>query len=143
MTTNDGTTSITAAERKQIDPEKPDLFISNPDGVLAFRLESGERIEHRGRWPGMGSVMLAVLQALIVNSGDFLTPAEIAVITGISSLRENNNLSARVAKLRRFFRDTNQRFIETRDSGSYAIRLPQCRTFLWLERIPATAASSA
>lgn len=143
ITTNTGTKSITAKEREQIDTKKPDLFISSPDGMLAFRRESGEWVEHHGKWPGMGRVMLAVLQALMLNSGDFLTPADIASITGVSSLRENNNLSARVAALRRFFKDKDQRFIETRDSGSYAIRLPQCRTFLWVERVPAAAAGSS
>jgi hypothetical protein len=132
-------TRMTAAEVQKIKPQAFDYFISTRDAILAFRTAAGKWIEYRNKWPGVGPVGLAILRSLQMNFGDFLTPEDIAELTGINSLKRNEVLAARSCRLRKTHADKSQRFIETRTADRFAIRWPRERTWLWVDRAPVAA----
>ena len=138
VTTYDGhevaAKTMIASQVMTLKPKSFDHFISTCDGVLGYRATDGQWVEHRKTWPGMGPVGLAVLQALQLNPGDYLTPKEIAKLTGYESLKHNDVLAARVCAIRNAHSD-NRILVETRGSGGYAIRWPKERTWLWISRI--------
>jgi hypothetical protein len=129
-------TRMTPAEVRGLKPQAFDHFISTCDAILAFRTATGKWIECRNEWPGVGPVGLAILRSLQMTPGDFLTPKDIAELTGYRSLERNEVLAARVCALRNAHGDKAQRFIETRTAGGYAIRWPRERTWLWIDRAP-------
>jgi len=141
MTRYDGremtTKTVTAKDLKALKVQSFDHYISPPSGVLGFRNSSGQWVEHKKRWPGLGPVGLDILRALQLNPGDFLTPPELAELTGHQSLRRNEALAARVHAIRDAHEDKIERFVETRTSGGYAIMWPKDRTWLWIDRLPA------
>jgi hypothetical protein len=128
--------TVSGKEKNAFKPEACDLYYSPPDGVLAFRDADGNWVEYRGQWPRFGPKCIGILQAILLNPGDFLTPAAIAELTAFESLRENTVLAARVFAMRKSLRDPGTRFVETRTSNGYAIRWPRGRSFLWIELIP-------
>ncbi|MCK4601582.1 MAG: helix-turn-helix domain-containing protein [Phycisphaerae bacterium] len=130
------TTTMTATEVKGLNPKGFDHYISLCLGIFGFRTKSGKWIEYRKKWPGIGKVGLAILQALQLNPGEFLTPAEIAELTDYESLRRHDVLAARVCAIRNAHKHKDERFIETRRGGGYALRWCQERTWLWVDRIP-------
>ena len=132
-------TRMTAAEVRGLKPQTFDHFISTRDAIMAFRTASGKWIEWRNEWPGVGPVGLAILRSLQMNPGDFLTPEDIAELTGVNSLKRNEVLAARVCRLREAHADKSQRFIETRTASGYAIRWPRERTWLWVDLAPVAA----
>jgi hypothetical protein len=143
VTVNDGkeitVKTVTAAEKEALDPQAFDLYMSPADGVLGFRDAKGNWVEYRNRWPGLGPVCIAIIQALQLNCGDFLSPKTLSQLCGFDSLHENSVLAARAHAIRKALRDPGARFIETRTSNGYALRWPRERTFLWVELIPPSA----
>lgn len=129
------TRSVGTEELRAVKPESYDVYISTSSGVLGFRDASGDWIEFRNRWPRLGPVTIAILRAIQLNPGDFLTPAQITELTGYDSLRENTVLAARIYALRQSLRDRDQRFVETSTADGYAIRWSSQRTWLWVDRI--------
>ena len=125
--------TLSSADKLALDPQAYDLYYSLPDGILAFRDSAGNWVEYRGHWPKFGLKCISILQALLLNPGDFLSPAAIGELTGHDSLCENTVLAARVHAMRKSLRDPGARFIETRTSNGYAIRWPRERSFLWVE----------
>ena len=140
VTVNDGNEvtvkTVNTAEKEALDPQTFDMYMSPADGVLGFRDTNGKWVEYRNRWPGLGPRCIAIIQALQLNCGDFLSPKTIAELTGADSLRDNCALASRVHAIRKALRDPGARFIETRTSNGYALRWPRERTFLWVELIP-------
>ena len=130
--------TMMASQVKTLKPESFDHFMSTCNGVLGYRAADGQWVEHRNTWPGMGPVGLAVLQALQLNPGDYLTPGDIAGLTGYESLRHNDVLAARVCAIRNAH-SKNRMLVETRGSCGYALRWPKQRIWLWVDRIPASA----
>ena len=127
--------TMQAREVKALKPKSFDHYVSTCTGDLGFMASSGKWVEYHNKWPGLGPVGLAILQALQLNAGDYLTPAELAELTGYDSLRSNEVLAARIHAIRKLHRDKGERFIETRTSGGYAVRWPKERTWLWINRI--------
>ena len=128
--------TMTDKEKMALSPEAHDLYYSPPDGLLAFRDAEGNWVKHHVHWPRFGPKCIAILQSILLNPGDFLSPAVLASRTGHDSLYENTVLAARVHGMRKSLRDPGSRFIETRRSNGYAIRWPRERSFLWVELIP-------
>lgn len=118
-----------------LDPQQFDHFIATHIGVFAFRNELGRWIEYSQTWPRLGPVGIKVIRALQLNPGDFLTPRDIAELTSYDSLRQNENLAARICAIRKSHQDTSERFFETRRAGGYAVRWQAERTWVWVERI--------
>lgn len=84
----------------------------------------------------MGRVTLKILEALLLNGGEYLTPADLAEITGNDNLRENSNVAARIMAIRRTLNDDNETYVQTQKTpGHYAVRWTG-RPFIWIERAP-------
>ena len=131
------TETVTTDCLRTLKPKSSDHYVSTCTGAFCFRTASGKWVEYHNKWPGLGPVGLVILQALQLNPGDYLTPAELAELTGYDSLRGNEVLAARIHAIRKLHRDKSERFIETRRSGGYAVRWPKERTWLWVDRLPA------
>ncbi len=129
------TETVTTDCMRTLKPKSSDHYVSTCTGDFGFRTASGKWVEYHNKWPGLGPVGLAILQALQLNPGDYLTPTELAELTGYGSLRRNEVLAARIHAIRKLHRDKGERFIETRQSGGYAVRWPGERTWLWVDRI--------
>jgi hypothetical protein len=142
VTRNNGaevtTVPVIAGEVEAIRPQDFDFYMSKPDATLGFQDHKGKWHEWSSSWPRLGPVCLDILEALQLNAGDYLTPTDLAEITGYESLRENGNLAARVCAIRHTLGNSGSRFIETRTAGGYAIRWPKNRTFVVVERVPST-----
>ena len=97
---------------------------------------SGERIVYEDRWPRMGRVSLRLLEALLLNSGEYLTPVDLAEITGNDNLRENGTVAARILAIRKTLWDRNETYIQTQKTpGHYAARWTG-KPFIWVKRAP-------
>ncbi len=127
--------AATAKQARLYKPQAYDYYISTCWGVLGYRAAGGRWVEHQDGWEGIGPVTLPLVRAIQLNPGDYLTPEEIAQITGIGSLVRNGVLIARVYAFRRAHEGNPDRFIQTRASGDYAIRWPKERTWLWIDRV--------
>jgi hypothetical protein len=129
------TDTVSAESVASVSGPEFDHFMSSCNGVLGFRTSNGKCVEYREKWPRMGRITLDVLKILQLNPGDFLTPEDIAALTGHLSLRANETLAARVCAIRKTHQDESERFIETRKGGGYGLRWPKDRTWLWIDRI--------
>jgi len=131
--------TVTHEQVTVINHQSADYFLSPVFGIWAFRTKDDEWIEHRGAdWPGLGDVCIRIVQAVQLNPGEFLTPTEIAELTGRPTLRENNALSARLMAIRRAHKESYEKphFFLSRKAGGFAIAWnPQC-AWMWIERIP-------
>lgn len=146
VTTYDGqeitTRTMTRQQVMEINHQSVDYFLSAAFGIWGFRTDQDEWVEYNaGDWPGLGDRCIRIIQAIQFNPGDFLTPQEIANLTGRSTLRDNNALSARLMKIREVHNETAQKphFFQSRRPGEYAIAWNPEKTWMWIERItPAT-----
>jgi hypothetical protein len=90
------TRTMTRRQVMELDPHMVDYFLSVTLGIWSFRAADGRRVEHReGTWPGFGNTCIRIVRAAQLNTPEFVTPPEIAAVTGCSTLRNNNVLSAR------------------------------------------------
>lgn len=131
--------TVTHEQVMAINHQSADYFLSSVFGIWAFRTAEDEWIEHRGGdWPEFGEVCIRVVQAIQLNPGEFLTPVEIAELTGRSKLRENNNLSARLMAIRKAHRECHKKphFFLSRKAGGFGVSWNPERTWMWVERIP-------
>ena len=136
--------TMTREQVQAINPQSVDHFLSSALGIWAFRTAEGEWIEHRGGdWPGLGDAGIRITQATQINYGDFLTPAEIADLTGYTTLSEGSALSARLLALRKCHRESHRpHFFLSRRAGGFGIAFNPERSWMWLERAaPAMGAS--
>lgn len=127
--------TVTDAELSTIHPEQFDHYRSNSLGIYAYRNKAGAQVVHEKRWPKMGKVNYALLEALQWHAGAYQTLPTLAQLTNISSLRENRNACVRVRKIREAHGNEGERFIETRRSGGLAYRWPRARTWIWIEQL--------
>lgn len=138
---NGQTTDMSTVSREEamsINPQSVDHFQSPAFGIFAYRTAEGEWFEYRkGNCPGLGDVCLRIIQALQLNPGEFLKPSEIAELTGRSSLRENNVLSARLMKIREAHQESHKKphfFLSRRARGFSLAWAPQ-RSWMSVQRI--------
>lgn len=123
----------------QLDPRGFDYFLSVSMGLWFFRTAEGEWVEHHdGIWPGFGNTCIKIVRATQLNTPEFVTPEDIAAVTGYNTLRNNNALSARWKAIRvahqEDFRQPN--FFLSRRSGGFGVAWNPNKTFCWVERIP-------
>ncbi len=130
--------TLTREQVMAIDRQSVDYFLSSAFGIWAFRTTDGEWIEHcGGDWPRFGEVCIRVVQAIQLNPGEFLTPVEVADLTGRPKLRDNNALSARLMAIRRAHKESYEKphFFLTRKAGGFAIAWNHQCSWMWVERI--------
>ena len=133
--------TMTRQQVGAINPQSFDYFLSTAFGIWGFRTKSGEWIEYcNGDWQGIGTTCIKIIQALQINPGEFLSPAEIVGLTGYHSLRNSNTLSARLMAIREAHKEThkNRNFFRSRRAGGYGIAWNSKKTWAWVERIRPT-----
>ena len=130
---------VTADELAQLAPQSFDHYMSTCSATLGFRTCDGRWRKCIKTWPRMGPTSTAILRALQLNPGDFLTPRDVAVITGHDPLRNGQALQARICAIRKTHEDPGDWFIETRTCDGYAVRWLPKRTWLWVDRLPAAS----
>ena len=137
--------SISAAEAKEVDRQRYDFFMSQSQAIWGYRDADGNWIKHHIDWPGLGNTCIKIIQAVQLNAGSFQTPADIAYLTGIDKLTENNNLSARLLALRKAHDESfsKPRFWLSRRAGGLAVAWNPEYTWAWLEKIPAACSDHA
>ena len=139
------TRTMTREQVLAINPQSVDHCLSPDLGIWAFKTAEGEWIEHRGGiWPGLGDTGIKVISATQLNPGEFLTPADIAELTGYATLRKGYALSARLMALREAHRESgrNPHFFQSRRAGGYAIGWnPECR-WMRIDRMTLAAGDS-
>lgn len=137
--------TMTRQQVMEINHQSVDYFLSTDFGIWGFRTDEDEWVEHTaGNWPGIGDRCIRIIQALQLNPGEFLTPREIAELTGRFTLRDSNALSARLLKIREAHKESyrKQHFFLSRKAGGYGIAWnPKC-TWMWIERIKSTVGVS-
>jgi hypothetical protein len=142
LTHYDGMTIVTRVisrpEALAIDRQSADYFMSKTFGILSFR-EGKTFITHQAPWLGIGEVCISIIKACQFNPGEFLTPADLYEITNIWSLREPNNVSARLLSIRKAHRERLWRpdfFLSRRPM---AVAWNKSCTWMWLERVASAA----
>jgi hypothetical protein len=143
VTTYDGQTIIprtmTRAQALAINPQSYDYFLSLALAIWAFRTAAGEWVEHRGGlWPGLGETGIKIIQAIQINPAEFLSPTDVAELTGCFKLRNGYALSARLMALREIHKESFQKphFFLSRRAGGFAVCWAPQRTWCTVERIP-------
>ncbi len=122
---------MTDQEVKQFNPQDYDLYISVPDGVLAYKKE-GNWVEYKNEWP-IGKICYDILECLALEPGIYFSPADLSVICSNDYLREHSNLAVKICTLRKSLPG----FIETTKVPTYSVRFAK-RSFLWIQRVPFT-----
>lgn len=133
------TKTMTHDQVMEINPQSTDHFLSSVFGIWAFRTADDEWIEYRGGdWPQFGDVCIRIVQAIQLNPGEFIDPVLIAELTGRSTLRENNVLSARLMVIRKAHKESFNKphFFLSRKTGGFGVSWNQERTWCSVERIP-------
>jgi hypothetical protein len=130
---------MTRKQALEINYQSYDHFMSLDLGVMGFRTNDGKWHEFRnGDWPGIGDTGIKIIQAIQLNAKDFLTPKDIAEVTGVETLYDSNALSARLKAIREAhlesFKD-GVNFFLSRKAGGYRIGWSPLKTWLWIERI--------
>lgn len=136
------TKTMTREQVMAINPQSVDYFFSTAFGIWGFRTADDEWVEHNAAdWPGLGDTCIRIIQAIQLNPGEFLTPQEIADLTGCFTLRDNNALSARFMAIRQVHKESFKKphFFQSRRAGGYGISWNSEKTWMWIERIAPTA----
>lgn len=128
--------TMTKEQLEAIEGSQFELILCMVTARMVVTSSSGKRIEYFRQWPRMGRVSLQLIEAILLNSGEYLTPADLAEITGNDNLRENSNVAARIMAIRRTLHDDNETYVQTRKTPKhYAVRWSG-RPFIWIERAP-------
>ena len=139
------TQTMSRDEVRSINPQSVDHFMSFAFGVWGYRTAEGKWIEHRTPWNGIGDTCVRIIQAVQICVGEHLTPADVAELTGIGSLRNGNTLSARWRMIRLAHGETYaaSRFFLSRRSGGHSIAWNPEYSWIWIERIGTIGTKSA
>jgi hypothetical protein len=132
------TTKITRADSEKLDPQVVDYCIFSPLGLWGYRTDDGRWVQHTRQWPGLGDLCLRIVKAVQLNPDIFLSPADIAFLTGRRSLSIPSNLSARLLAIRKAHGETCDKpnfFLSKRTDG-FGIAWNAQRTWMWLETLP-------
>ncbi len=106
-------------------------------GLWCFRTRDGRWIENDLSEVSIGDTSLKVLECIQCEPGEFSSPNDVAEITGIDSMREPNNLSARLSSLRLKHNESaeQQNFFLSKRTGGFGICWNPDRSFMVLTRI--------
>lgn len=97
---------MTAEQVQALDPTEADFHWDTVFGRISIQPPQGERIEHFGSIPAIGSrVGAPLLQRLMFSPGELLPVAIIRRVPGLENMA-GNPLAQRLTKIRRAFRDS-------------------------------------
>ena len=133
--------NMTREQVMGINPRSFEYFLSPDFNIRAFRTAKDQWIEYSARdCPGLGDVCIRIIQALLLNPGEFLSPREISELTGRSTLADNNALSARLMAIREAHKESfkEQNFFLSRKAGGFGIAWNPTKSWCWIERITTT-----
>ena len=129
--------TITRDEFLSLDQTSVDLFLAIDLGIWSFRTQEGKWVERKLSEKSLGTTCLRILEAVQCEPGVYFTPDEIAELTGIYSLKNPNNLSARWRALRldhdETFRKPN--FFLSKRAAGMGIAWNPSKSFMQIIRI--------
>ena len=130
------TTTMTRDEVMAINPQSVDHYMSFAFGIWGYRTADGVWIESQNPWPGFGETCIKIVMAAQFSL-EYLTPNDVVEMTGIPSLRNGNNLSARWLAVRQAHKETfeSAHFFLSRRTGGHAIAWNPKYSWMWVERI--------
>jgi hypothetical protein len=128
---------ITAEELHAIDQRSVDHFMSFASNTWAYRAADERWVEDNTDWTGLGDTCLAIIKCVQDWPGEYLTPSEIAKLTGIFSLRNPNNLSARWMAIRRAHKESfhEPHFFLSKRTGGLGVAWDATRSWMRVSRI--------
>lgn len=129
--------SITKEAFYSMAKEDVDHIMAIDFGFWGFRTADGQRIERDLSEFTIGHVSLKVLEAVQCEPGDYFSPADMAELTGIATLREPNNLAACWRRLRLSLHETFHKpnFLLSKRTGGYGVAWNPDRSFIQITRI--------
>ncbi|MHB9071270.1 MAG: hypothetical protein ACYC54_13000 [Sedimentisphaerales bacterium] len=129
--------TITRDELLSLNRESVDHFLSIDLGIWAFRNSKGEWIEKKLSEKSMGTTCLMIIESLQCEPGVFYTPNEISELTNIYSLKNPNNLSARLRVIRLCHEETfkTPNFFLSKRAGGFGTAWNPKKTFMQIVRI--------
>jgi hypothetical protein len=131
------TVAMNREQLQEIDSQSVDYYLSLAFGGWGYRNSKGQWITKNLDCSGLGNTCLEILIAVQNAPGEYLTPKEIKMQTGIYSMETPNNLSARWMSLRRVHGETFNRpnFFLSRRTGGMGICWSRKRTWMRIERL--------
>lgn len=129
--------TITRDEFLSLNRESVDYFISVDLGLWAFRKANGEWVEKTLSGKSLGSTCLKIIECLLCEPGVYYTPNEIADLTNIYSLKDPNNLSARLRAIRLSHEETFEEpnFFLSKRAGGFGTAWNSEKSFIQIVRI--------
>ena len=133
------TETITKADVLSLDGESADHILALDFGIWAFRTADGDWREYDLSERSLGSISLKILDVVRCEPGEYFSPADVAELTGLHSLRNPNNLSARWRALRLAHLETYKQsnFFLSKRAGGMGIAWNPEKTFIHIEKIRA------
>ncbi|MFA6186465.1 MAG: hypothetical protein WC770_04530 [Phycisphaerae bacterium] len=129
--------TITRDELLSLNRESVDHFLSIDLGIWAFRNSKGKWVEKKLSEKSMGTTCLRIIECLQCEPGIFYTPNEISELTNIYSLKNPNNLSARLRVIRLCHEETFEEpnFFLSKRAGGFGAAWNPKKTFTQIVRI--------
>jgi len=106
-------------------------------GIWCFRTAAGEWIENDLSEVSIGQVSLRLLECVQCEPGIFFSPRDVAELTQIHSLRNPNNLSARLRALRLSHHEdyAHQNFFLSKRTGGMGVCWNPAKSFIVLTKV--------
>lgn len=129
--------TITRDEVLSMDRESVDYFLSVDLGIWEFRTVDGRWIKRKLSSKSLGSTCLKIMECIQCDPGAFFGPDEIAELTNIYSLKNPNNLSARLRALRLCHEETYEEpnFFLSKRAGGFGTAWNPEKSFIQVVRI--------
>jgi hypothetical protein len=129
--------TITKDDLLSLNHESVDHFLSIDLGIWAFRNSKGEWVKKKLSGKSLGTTCLKILECLQCEPGVFYTPDEIADLTNIYSLKDPNNLSARLRAIRLSHEETfkEPNFFLSKRAGGFGTAWNPEKSFIQIVRI--------
>lgn len=134
---NSSVETITKEDFLSIDTHSVDHFLALDFGKLSFRTADGKRIEYDLSEKTLGPTLLKILDVVRCEPGEYFSPADVAALTKINSLKNPNNLSARWRAMRLAHLETfsQPNFCLSKRAGGMGIAWNPSKTFIQIDRI--------
>jgi hypothetical protein len=129
--------TITRDEVQSLDRESVDHFLSVDLGIWEFRTSDGRWLKRRLSRKSLGSTCLKIMECVQCEPGVFFSPEEIAELTKIYSLKNPNNLSARLRSLRLCHEEKHEQpnFFLSKRPGGFGVAWNSEKSFMQIIRI--------
>lgn len=128
---------ITRDEVLSLDRESVDHFFSVDLGIWEYRTADGRWIKRKLSGNPLGSTCLKIMECTQCEPGVFFGPDEIAELTNIYSLKNPNNLSARLRSLRLYHQETHKKpnFFLSKRAGGFGVAWATEKSFIQIIRV--------